>query len=246
MHFYYEILCPHTHSGVRTVKLNGKLIYFAALNAFQNCKGNLWRKAKRLVNTYIKGVSSSARLTDAIRLLTFIALNKEFGVNNMMILPQQYNNCYTAYGANLSGFHFFGVCSNRYNLCRVLHYIRNFPSISYRNNHYYAATFDVIKNTLTIIDPPSENNECIDIESIYESERNFRKRLHHDFKLLDVFEKKTINYEGECYEVIDFPDISLRVGLNVKFIENNIAEQYILTENIIISNGIYIEQLALI
>lgn len=242
MLFYYEFQCSPYGNGKKTLKLNGNLLYFAALTTSIGTKGNTWERAKALINKYIKGVTSVGRITDVTRLFTFLALNKEFGVNQMLVFKQPHvNNCYITYryGDPAAGFHFFGVCEKAHGLPRVVEAMRHAPLIANRHTAY-ASVYDPITNLLTILDPPSESSARVDFGTLEESAQLFRERVSSDFNSFGDL-KYVASFGGEDFTVTDLTELHLRVGLSVNYMAGSTQEAC--TDRLLISNGFYIEQM---
>ena len=255
MHFRYVIRCIGPVNGTKTVKLNGRLLFFAAINTLQHItvRRNVWMMAKNLttsLNPYTKAathptVKSSLNAAHLTRVLAFIALNKAFGVNAMIIWKNRLKNkyCYTAYksGSNPYQGHTYCVCLNRPQNNKQGNALAGLHSFHLSKNNY-VATYDPANQLLTLIDPPAEA-EPYNMDEVRQEEEEFRRRLCHDFYAFEAGRaRETVVLGDEQFTVVDLPDLGLKVGLNVNFMTEEGRTTNLFTEQRIITNGIYIEQ----
>ena len=247
MNFNYVINCPNSNI-CGSVKLNGKLVFYAGVNLFsairinqQQSNNNIWKRCKRTVKMWKN--NSILRYPNNVtfsNLMTFIALNKSVNIDYIMI----YYKC-----NNIGIFDAFSNVNNQiysFSTCMKLNMTQ--WKLATLNgclpNTYFVSFYNSFTNTLEIDDPPKDYHGEINIDEILQIKY---EKIKSDLMKLKIEE---ISFGDDDYIVTIMEDIGFRVGLSKKIFNAEKIDKNLISEQVeydsekhYIQNGIYIEQL---
>lgn len=248
MHFDYLINCKRkTKSG--SIKLNGKLLMFAGINLFSSIttsgsirKKNVWNMSKAAVELWKKTTTPKYPYNATItNLFTFIMLNKEYGVNQILNYRKVNSiGIYTAYDT-------IGRQTYEYTICLKPNKIQPKSLMLNQVSHVtnFVSYYDFFKKILDVCDPPKMSE--INTDEINEIISQKYNKLKDD---LLKFKVEAIIFNHEKYSVINLKNANIKIGLSEKILnrkEINIEylKQLEVFEDDIhyINAGIYIEEL---
>lgn len=232
MKFNYDII----GKSKRTVKLNGKLLFFGAINVLSpNIKSNIWKEAKRLSagfkGNYIafKNSIDNANIT---KMAAFIAFNKEYNINCQFCFSKK-PTIYMVTNTNIP----WRVRQSIYYTVKITP-----PSqMCKATNENYSAYYDFNTHTLYLYDDKTQKSQTGNNKF---NDELLLNKLRRDFiKLEDVEE---ISHNGIIYVVFRVVELGVFAGIDKRLLNNDFCDlslENIYEKDMIIKDGIIIKDI---